>query len=171
MKTVILMRHAKARVESDDGRDFTRALAGKGRDRAEQTAQVLATAGIQVQRILTSAAVRTVQTTEIVEPLLCPSGVVLKLAELYLAPGPEWLAAVHQHCDADEDTVLLVGHNPGIAWLMANMAGFAFEVPTATAAVFRCDCTEWKDVTLHNGDAIAMTHRVVRGELMPLPQS
>ncbi|MCA9065133.1 MAG: histidine phosphatase family protein [Planctomycetaceae bacterium] len=165
MKTVVLMRHAKAVGESPDGRDFSRGLADKGRGRAALTAEVLRDAGVNVHRILTSSAARTVETTEVVAPILCPDAVVIPVNELYLAPGPTYVSVLHRMADEDEEGVLFVGHNPGIAWLMTQLAGMVLEVPTATATVFQCSCDSWKDITLERSADVQLQHVVLRGEL------
>ena len=66
MRQLILLRHAKAAVDSDTGEDFDRPLAARGREDAPVVAQALVDAGADPQVVLVSDAKRTRETWALV---------------------------------------------------------------------------------------------------------
>lgn len=142
MKTVILMRHAKA-AEHADGRDFDRPLTDSGRQMATETARLLLEEGLTVDGVICSSAVRTQQTARAVATVLCPDARVVTLDELYLSPPVACVSAVRQYATDDDQSILLVGHNPGMACLMHHWSGRTFAVPPCTVVVFELDLDEW----------------------------
>lgn len=146
MQTLILLRHAKAEREAATGEDFDRALTERGWADARLIGRVLADAGFRPDRALVSAAVRTTQTWEAAATSLPPVETAT-LRALFHA-GPERLIAEIENAAHDAETLVVVGHNPGLQTLAARYArrSGAVEVPhieagfpTAAAAVFRYD--------------------------------
>jgi len=146
MHTLILLRHAKAEPEAESGADFDRELTETGWSEARRIGRVLSDAGFTPDLVLTSAAVRTVQTWEVAGAAFGPVKVEA-LDSLYEA-APETLLSEAAARGAGAGTVVVVGHNPGIATLAAYLAresdapeagliGRSF--PTAAAAAFRHD--------------------------------
>ena len=60
------MRHAKAAAEEPGETDFDRVLTAEGIRMARETATTLKGRGFQIERIIASAAARTLQTADIV---------------------------------------------------------------------------------------------------------
>jgi phosphohistidine phosphatase len=143
MKRLILMRHAKAEPESHSGRDFDRALTERGLADALLMGRVLGEAGFTPDVALVSSALRTRQTWEQAGKAWGAVETVFQ-RELFHAPGAAMLAAAEAR---PEETVMLVGHNPGTQGLALRLLGEAGEArhvervrlgfPTAAAAVFR----------------------------------
>jgi phosphohistidine phosphatase len=144
MKRLILLRHAKAEQRAPSGEDFDRALTEDGRRAAAQTGKQLARAGLFPVTALVSPALRTRQTFEAASASLPDVGLELR-RDLYEASA----ALLRRAAEAMEtDTVLLVGHNPGIGALAAELAESCTAIgvedrayladgfPTATAAAF-----------------------------------
>jgi phosphohistidine phosphatase len=145
MKRLILLRHAKAERSAPSGRDFDRPLSPRGLSDAARVGRMLAAAGLIPNVVLVSAALRTVQTWAQASPAL-PDAKVQVRQDLYNA-APEHLQAV---ADAEHDaqTVLVIGHNPGIGALAYELAasatlaeaGLMLDLengfPTAAAAAF-----------------------------------
>ena len=115
---------------------------------ARETAAAMKERGFQINRIISSSAVRTLQTTDIIAEEMQLDVARLDLEELYLAPAKAFEAAVCQRTFDDESTVLIVGHNPGIAGLICRWADKAIAVPTSTVAVFQSTAETWHDVRL-----------------------
>jgi phosphohistidine phosphatase len=143
MQRLILLRHAKTESVSASGGDIDRALTDRGREDAALMARVLAAVGATPDRVLVSTALRARQTWEVMAASF-PAARMETDALLYLASATR-LAHVLD-ADADmSDSVMLVGHNPGLHELAIAcarsspgadrerlMEGF----PTAAAAVF-----------------------------------
>ena len=68
------------------------------------------------------------------------------LDELYLAPAKKFEKAICDYPLEDETSVLVVGHNPGIAGLICDWADQSLSVPTSTVAVFESSADTWHDV-------------------------
>ena len=142
------MRHAKAAAEEPGETDFDRVLTAEGIRMARETATTLKGRGFQIERIIASAAARTLQTADIVAEEMQLDAARLDLEELYLAPAKVFEAAVCERSFEDASTVLVVGHNPGIAGLMCRWSDKIFAVPTSTVAVFESSAETWHDVRL-----------------------
>ena len=143
MDRLILLRHGKAEADSPSGRDFDRALTDRGRRDAALIAQVLAEAGLAPDLVLVSPAARAAQTWEAASAIF-PAARAVEAPELYdISPGD--MLALARREGAEADTVMVVGHNPGLgqlaAWLALETpagearARLAQGFPTAAAAV------------------------------------
>ncbi len=121
---LILLRHGKAEDTSAGG-DFSRALAGKGREQARRAARQLANAGVLPDIVLTSPLLRARQTAD-------------EFCETAGMPGPviqSWLASgMHPETALAELTafsefkrVAIVGHEPDfsnlIEWILGARSG------------------------------------------------
>ncbi len=157
MKTILLMRHAEAVEAVSDEADFDRRLTAAGISMAWQTGLLLRAQGLAPQRILASAAVRTVQTAFLVrqavagfarpevsvQPEFGPGVPVQLQSGLYGGSAESFADAARYEAAADESSVLVVGHNPGMAMLMCGWGLSVLSVPPATLAVFRFDVNDW----------------------------
>jgi len=142
--TLILMRHAKAvdRLEAED--DFQRGLTARGREDSAAAADALQEEGLKVDLALVSPSWRTKQTFDQLVPLIGAPAVDDPMA-LYHASTDMLERAVKAVLGPDQ-TLLLVGHNPGIggfAHKLAQRCGASDHLPlgypTATACVFELD--------------------------------
>ena len=150
MRQLILLRHAKAAVDSDTGEDFDRPLAARGREDAPVVAQALVDAGADPQVVLVSDAKRTRETWALVSPVF-PKAEVRFLKSLYLGSS-ETLATEAEKAGAER--VMIVAHNPGLHELASRWAHrnnpletkLRGKFPTCAGAVFmRKDAdSSWK---------------------------
>lgn len=137
MPTLHVLRHAK----SDRGvamPDHERPLASRGRDAAPRVGRHLGFTHGTPHLALSSTAARAVQTVELVSAELPEPLEARYEALLYLA-DPETLRRRLADVDDAVPSVLLVGHNPGLAGLVAGLAGAAVrarigKLPTAALA-------------------------------------
>ena len=148
MRRLILMRHGEAERPHPGLEDFDRALDEEGRGESRRMGQALAEAGYAPDLALVSAAKRTIETwTEAATAF--PEGIeVDQNRKLYVASAATLAAAVTEAADRAQ-TIMLVGHNPGIHQYAAHLAkqggmgGDARRVldrfPTGSAAVFAID--------------------------------
>jgi phosphohistidine phosphatase SixA len=94
----------------------------------------------RVDRVLSSTSVRTRETLETMrDASKFPNDLKVEwLDALYLAePRVIWdsiRSAYHSH--PNEESLLVLGHNPGMEILMSALAGRDLEVPTAAIAIF-----------------------------------
>lgn len=102
--------------------------------------------------VLCSAARRALETWRLAAPVLAPDCPVKVLRSLYLAPPSRLLAAIGRAPD-EAETLMVVGHNPGIAHLAAILAGpgshakalkrLEEKFPTAAVAAIAVSADGW----------------------------
>ena len=164
MKTLLVLRHAKAKLNSPSGSDFDRPLTGRGhRDSAAIGRQLLA-GNRRVSALFASPAVRVVETVAgVVE------GARLTIApvwdrRLYNASFETLIACIGEISDAI-DAALIVGHNPGLHQLVLDLAEgdhaglggqINFSFPTATLADLSLSVDHWRDVAPGCGRLVSL---------------
>ncbi len=121
MVRLLLVRHAQAVVQ-ERGDDLDRALTDDGRADAGRLGRFLADQGLRPDRALVSPALRTRQT---LQALAEGAGRVIPASydsDLYTGATTQVLTALMTQAEGS-GTVLLVGHNPGVAELALTLAG------------------------------------------------
>jgi phosphohistidine phosphatase len=116
MKRLLLLRHAHADEARPGVADIDRPLSTRGRVEALDAARCIAAAGLRCDALLVSPAARTRQTATIVAAELDIAEPPRFDASVYLGNGATLLTAL-QHCAKPLETLLLVGHNPGLSEL------------------------------------------------------
>ncbi len=154
MKRLILTRHAKSSWDDPLTPDHDRPLNDRGQAAAADLGQWLASRGYVPDEVLCSDAVRTRKTFSGIAPAL-PGTPVLELKPALYHAGPDVMMAVLRHATAD--TVMMIGHNPGIAEFAARLvahpptnAEFA-RYPTGATLVVEFDVDDWTKVTFGAG--------------------
>lgn len=122
MKRLILTRHAKSAWDDPLTPDHDRPLNDRGKAAAADLGQWLASRGYVPGEVLCSDAVRTRKTWSGIAPAL-PGTPVLELKPALYHAGPDVMLAVLRH--ATTDTVMMIGHNPGIADFAARLVAHA----------------------------------------------
>lgn len=110
LKTLHLLRHAKAALEHHDGRDHERPLAKRGIGAARALAQHLQNTGFAVDRVFCSTARRTRETCEAIAPALTGASIAYRDL-LYLVDTTDLMEFIQSLPDA-ADGVMIIGHNP-----------------------------------------------------------
>jgi phosphohistidine phosphatase len=148
MRRLILFRHAKAEPRGPGEDDFDRALSERGREDAAIIGKALAADGLVPDYALISPARRTAETW------ICARDCFPRIRaelnrELYNA-GPEEIRAAIEGVADRCDTLIVIGHNPGLhelaVELLVEAAASAAEIervaarfPTSTAAIYVID--------------------------------
>lgn len=151
-RTLILMRHAKSSWDSPALRDHDRPLNGRGRASASALGDWMRTKGLHPDEVRSSSSARTVETCERLGLAVAPH---YTDALYHAGPG----AILGQLRQATGHTVLMLGHNPGIADFAQRLLRappdhprFA-DYPTCATLVAIFDLTDWADVAWHSGTA------------------
>ncbi|HYP01162.1 MAG TPA: histidine phosphatase family protein [Pyrinomonadaceae bacterium] len=147
MKTLLLLRHARPAPTSPTGRDFDRPLAEEGRADARRVGQFLRQKEIKPEIVLSSPAARARETADLVCEAAELSTQARLDARIYEASLEELLQIISEAEDGVE-TLLLVGHNPGLAELIALLTGKSEAVSPATLTRIELDIDAWGDA--HN---------------------
>ena len=151
MKTLWLLRHAKASAGGDGLADRDRPLNARGRDAAARIGRHLAEREVHPDLVLCSPALRTRETIELVANGLGAELEIDYEDELYLASERDLRHRVEQVPESVA-SVLLVGHNPGIAELAQELAARGHpdalaemrgKFPTGALAELRIHSQRW----------------------------
>jgi phosphohistidine phosphatase len=150
MKTLFLLRHAKAVPASDSVRDFDRSLNDQGRRQAESVGKYLRQQKIVLDLVLSSTALRARETTELV---LAAAECVVEARydqRIYEASRQQLQEEIAE-IGEDKSSVLLVGHNPGIEELLQHLTDHSWPMKTATLAKIDLAASEWNKTSVERG--------------------
>jgi phosphohistidine phosphatase len=132
-RTLILLRHAKSDWSGDDV-DIDRPLSKRGLHDAPQPGRWLAHGVASIDLAVVSPANRAQTTWELASSELETRPPTSIDDRLYAASASRLLGVVRALPD-DADTVVLVGHNPGIEDLVSLLTGESISMPTSALAV------------------------------------
>ena len=157
IKILTIMRHGEAAGLGADG-DEARALTARGTDDCRRLAAHLKNDGVAWDKIFCSSARRARESGELLAGALGSAGSATKSPlvqeihpELYLAGAKGLLAALHA-LPNNLDSVLIVGHNPGLHALTRFLIGrgnspaarrATRDCPPGALTSFACDMTDW----------------------------
>ena len=153
MKTLTLLRHAKSSWNDPVARDFDRPLNTRGRKAARVIGAEMRALELVFDQVLASPAVRVVETLEEVARGYGAALAPVYDKRIYLA-SPGALLDLVREVDGAE-SLLVVGHNPGMELLALALAGeaagdcrseLALKYPTAALAEIRLPADSWSDV-------------------------
>jgi len=145
MKRIIILRHAKAEKLAQT--DHERPLSDRGHEQAQQCARWVSALPFAIDSAIVSASMRTTQTWQDLQ-LRCPVKIT---EEAYNASAEQWVHLIRE-CELEVDTLLIVGHNPGVSDL-AFAYGYAGELSTCAAVVIEL-AQAWPEFGLHDGKSV-----------------
>lgn len=152
MKTLLLLRHAKSSHKDETLSDVDRPLNKRGNGNAKLIGAVIRRKKIKPDLIVCSPAVRTRQTVDL----------VLKSARLKMdvtfdervyEATPRVLFTILKQI-SEPDTVMLIGHNPGLEDLLASLTGQALTLPTAALACVDLTVEQWNQLRAGKGKLV-----------------
>lgn len=147
MKRLLLVRHAKSSWNNPDQRDIDRPLNHRGERDAPEMGRRLAKAGLQADELISSPAVRAMMTARrIAESLGMGEGQIRQVKEMYEA-GLGELFGVLQGVDDTHESVILIGHNPGLTVLNYCLSGYPINnIPTCGMVHVELAVGSWSEV-------------------------
>ncbi|MCH2135195.1 MAG: histidine phosphatase family protein [Phycisphaerales bacterium] len=155
MRTLILMRHAKAQSPTPSTDDHDRQLAPRGQRAAEAMAHWMEATGHRPDKAICSTAARAHETARIVCATLAQAPPTA-IPDLYMPTSDDIFTAI---AGSDARSLLVVSHNPTCESFVHHTTG-AFEVmPTASVAVIRFDVDEWSDSLLTRSGSLEALQR------------
>ena len=147
MKTLYILRHAKSSWKDTSLRDHDRPLKKRGLRDAPRLGKLLQKKGMIPELIVSSTAVRALQTAEMVADNCGYDGEFIMTRRLYHASA-EQHCAVGQETDEAITRLMLVGHNPGMEELVYRLSGEHVRMPTSALAEINLPIDSWQDLTL-----------------------
>lgn len=156
MKRLILMRHAKSDWSGEAFVDHDRTLNDRGRANALALGDWMRAEGYLPDQVLCSSATRTQET---LAGLRLPDGISTTITRtLYLASLDQILGQVQR---ANGDTLLVLGHNPGVGMCADEIIAHPpdhpqfMAYPTGATLVADFAQDKWADVGWGKGRATA----------------
>jgi phosphohistidine phosphatase len=148
MKTILLMRHAKAEPGAAGQRDYDRELSARGIEDAARMGRAIARLSLVPGAIVASPAARAKETAEGAAKAMGFAGTIKTERALYNAPGDVWIAML-RNLPTAADVALVVAHSPGIseaAGLLCGARSGSFDIATGAVLAFDDDAVRWRDV-------------------------
>ena len=145
MKTLLLLRHAKSSWDDANLLDHDRPLNKRGQRDAPRMGELLRDEKLLPDLVLSSDALRTRQTVELVAKESGYQGEIRFIPDLYAAGPLACLEALAGLGDA-YPCVLLVAHNPGLEQLLALLTDRVESLPTAALARVDLPIQTWSEL-------------------------
>lgn len=148
MRTLYLVRHAKSGHDEYVTSDVLRHLSSRGYDDALTAARHLKQRGVSPGQIVSSPAVRTWTTAlAFAEQLGYPFRDIVQDASIYEAPLKSLTESLLRTNDK-VDSLILVGHNPGMTQLTNYLCGnVIMSFPTSAVACISIPVDAWNEVS------------------------
>ncbi len=162
MKTLYLLRHAKAEPGGKELNDMDRMLSLRGHEACAQVGIYIKTRRYAPSLVLSSPSVRTKETSELVmQAANIPVSCQIENT-LYLATADEILQVIQKTNDT-LPSVMVVGHNPGmhhVALLLSRASQtllremLELKYPTGSLSVIEFKSNHWQDIVPGNGELV-----------------
>ena len=158
MRRLLLLRHAKSNRPAGVA-DRDRPLAARGREAAPVMGRYLADELLLPDLVLISPARRTMETWEMVAPMLPEKPGTHVEPRVYEAKAERLLHVVRE-AEPGIRTLLMIGHNPGLEQFASLLTGhgdryasarMAKKFPTCGLAVLDFAIEDWRDVAPRGG--------------------
>lgn len=143
-RRLIVMRHAKSSWSSKSETDHDRPLNDRGRTEAPRVASLLMELDWVPQFVLSSDARRTRETLARMQSVWPEEIPAEFLRALYLA-GYSGVSAAAGLVPTMANTLMVLGHNPGLEEVVFTLSGQSVELKTATAALLENEADNWID--------------------------
>jgi len=155
MKKLVIVRHG---IESRDDvmrSDAENPLAPRGRRETATAVGQFVSLGNRADAIVASYARRSLDTAEIWKKALKVPDERLRVeTDIYEAERSDILRIVRQLDDAN-DTVVLIGHNPGVIELLHHLVGRGVERMTPSSfAVISLETDSWSRISLQGTELV-----------------
>lgn len=147
MKTLYLIRHAKSDWSNPLLRDFDRPLNKRGDKDAPFMGNVLAKAHIHPDLILSSPAARAKKTAVEIAKQLNYNTHSIRYDETLYEADIITIEHLLKSISPSQQTVFLIGHNPGLTEFAQYISGYAIEnIPTCGIVCVKLKEDNWKSI-------------------------
>jgi phosphohistidine phosphatase len=148
VRTLLVLRHAKS-GHDEPVSDKERTLTSRGRKDARRMGELVRKRALLPDRVLCSTATRARETLELFAEGAGFTGPIEFLDELYLAEPEALVRAIGAH-GGSAAQVMVVGHNPGLEDLVANLTAERTELPTTAFVELRLPIEKWSELDLES---------------------
>lgn len=156
MKTLTIVRHAKAEQPEPPQSDLDRKLTPRGKRNAAEMASYLHARGFKPGLIISSPAKRALQTASIFsDEFSLDRQLIVKENFLYGRYNVAEIREMLIQNAKSTNSVFLFGHNPALSWLAATLApGFSQGLPTAGIVIIEFNTSDWNEIDATNGKVV-----------------
>jgi phosphohistidine phosphatase len=155
MKTIYLVRHAKASRDEKGIKDWERPLTVQGIYRAQKIAKKLFDKKILPARMISSHAFRSLNTALVFAiNMRYPVSAIEISASLYEKKASDILAMLKKQNDSIS-SIMLFGHNPSISELCNHLTRKkGEELPTSAITCIQLKTDKWSDIAKFAGKTV-----------------
>lgn len=160
MKTIYFLRHSKTEEKLPGQSDFERTLKDRGKSDARLMSKKLAhTIKNPIEKVITSPSKRTLETLDyFAQQLDIGNDVIIQEPKLYNAAKEHLLEAIWG-MDNDFNTIMLIGHNPGISDIVDYLSKHAVDpMPTTGLACMEFNVELWNAIVGNSGRMLYQDH-------------
>ncbi len=153
MKTLIFARHAKSTWDNPDWTDFERPLNKRGlRNLPIMAGRLKEHLGGAKPQLISSPAVRALITAKgYADELGISHEEILEDIDFY-NKGMHYMLDIINELDENQDTVMIIGHNPTMTSIASFSTGQHFQnVPTCGIVIVDYQCEKWIDLKIDSG--------------------
>jgi phosphohistidine phosphatase len=154
MKTLLVLRHAKSSWSDPARDDHERPLNKRGRRDGPRMGELVREYGLIPDVVISSDAVRARLTARAVAEKARYGGEILLDRRLYLG-SPADILSLLRTVRENAQTVMIVGHNPGLEELVERLTGERQDLPTAALAQIVLPIDRWRDLNLSTRGSLA----------------
>ena len=148
VKRLLILRHAKSDWGDSSLDDWQRPLSARGINDAPRVGEMLRERSSIPDLIITSDAIRARSTAEAVAEAAGYTGEIFLEPALYLATPNAIVEVLNTLTDDPAGAVMIVGHNPGLEGLIAELSGEYQPMPTAALVQLALPIDRWQDLDL-----------------------
>jgi phosphohistidine phosphatase len=148
VKTLLVLRHAKS-GHDEPVSDKERTLTSRGRKDARRMGELVRERKLLPERVLCSTATRARETLELFAEAANFTGPSEFLDELYLAEPDAIVRAIGAH-GGSTTRIMVVGHNPGLEDLVANLTAERTDLPTTAFVECTLPIKNWNELDLES---------------------
>jgi phosphohistidine phosphatase len=150
MKTLFILRHAKSSWGNPELSDFDRQLNAQGLKTVPRMGETIFDNEFQPTLVLSSPAKRAKQTAVLIKETAQIKGKIEYDERIYEA-SPHRLLQIIAETDEKIESLMLVGHNPGLEGLIKILTGEVQAMPTAALAVIDLETENWREIAAESG--------------------
>lgn len=150
MKKLYILRHAKSSWDNPILADFERPLNERGIKTADFVGKLISKNDFLPDLILSSPATRARETANIIKKT-ADLQADIKFEENIYEASPQMLLKIISEIQENFQTVMLVGHNPGLEGLIKILTSETQSMPTAGLAIVEVNAEKWKEIKPESG--------------------
>lgn len=153
MKNLVIVRHGEGQIRNAFMEDIRRPLTRRGHHNVAVAAAEFTSLGLQVDAVVSSPAQRALETADIwLHQMHLPKDRLRVDEEIYEAERSDIIGVV-RGLDNAHDTVVLVGHNPGLTGLLRHLTGSNAEIMSRSSfAIIKMNVDCWSRISLKDSE-------------------